>query len=120
MILTLLPPDATLADILRDRARRTPLDRLAIDVVGGGLVLAACAWARFPAWSLLASAAACFVGYGSWAIADRRLMPLPWPAENERVLLWRAVRGVGSVVGIAGIVAFLLVALGYLMGRTIS
>ena len=120
MILTLLPPDATLGEILRDRARRTPMDRLAIDIVGGALILAACAWARFPGWGLIASSAAAFLGYGSWAYADRRLAPVAWPARNERVALWRTVQGVGSVVGISGVVAFLFVALGYMMGRIIS
>lgn len=120
MILALLPPDATLGEILRDRARRTPLDRLAIDAIGGALILAACAWARFPAWSLIASAAAAFLGYGCWAIADRYLAPAVWPARNERELVWRTVRAAGSVVGIGGVVVFLFAMLGLLLGRFIS
>src|SRR5688572_30657718 len=111
MIVALLPPDASLPDILRDRARRTPLDRLGIDAVGGAVILAASIWGRPPAWTLIASVAAVFLGYGIWAIADRFLTPAAWPERNERVMMWRAVRGAGSVVGIAGVVAFLLSAL---------
>lgn len=68
-----ITPDATLSDILGARARRTPADRLVLDIVGGALIAAAAVWARPAGWGLLLTAAACFVCYGVWAFAERRL-----------------------------------------------
>lgn len=114
------PSDASLAEILSARARRTPFDRLVIDLVGGGLVVAAAMWARPGGWVALASAASCFLGYGAWAIAERRLSPVPWPATVRHEEIWRAVRGAAAFVGIGGFVLLLFATLGLALGSIVS
>lgn len=110
------PPNASLAEILRDRAHRTPHDRLLIDIVGGVLVVAVAAWARPAGWVALAAAAACFCAYGAWAIADRHLRPRPWPESVPNEALWSAVRGAMAVVGIAAFALLLFATLGIALG----
>ena len=120
MVATELPSNASLAELLSARARRTPFDRLVIDLVGGGLVLLVAAWARPGGWVALASVASCFLGYGAWAIAERRLQPVPWPETIPLEAIWRAVRGVAAVVGIGGFVLLLFATLGLALGSIVS
>jgi len=110
------PPNASLAEILRARAFRTPQDRLLIDIVGGVLVVAAAAWARPAGWVALAAAAACFFAYGGWAIADRNLQARPWPESIPNESLWGAVRGAMAVIGIAAFALLLFATLGIALG----
>lgn len=120
MILALLPPDATLSEVLRSRARRTPVDRLYIDVVGGLVIGLATVWARFPGWGTVGSAALCLFAYGVWAVADRRLQPVPWPEQLASPGLWRTLRASAGVAGLVGFVSFLLTGLGLLLGSIVS
>lgn len=120
MEVTEMPSDASLAEILSARARRAPFDRLVIDLVGGGLVVAAALWARPGGWVVLASAASCFLGYGAWGIAERRMQPAPWPATVPHEGVWRAVRGLAAFVGIGAFVLLLFATLGLALGRIVS
>lgn len=110
------PPNASLAEILRARAHRTPQDRLLIDIVGGVLVVAAAVWARPAGWVALAAAAACFFCYGAWAIADRNLRARPWPESVPNESLWSVVRGAMAVVGIVAFTLLLFATLGIALG----
>lgn len=116
MVSTELPPNASLAELLSARARRTPHDRLVIDLAGGAVVVAVAAWARPSGWLTIASAAACLAMYGLWALAELRLQPLPWPETAPHESAWRAVRGVAAAVGIGAFVLFLFAALGIALG----
>ena len=120
MVATELPSNASLAEILSARARRTPFDRLVIDLVGGGLVVAVASWARPGGWVAVASAASCFLGYGAWAIAERNLHPVPWPETVGHEAIWRLVRGVAAVVGISAFVLLLFATLGLALGSIVS
>lgn len=115
-----LPPNASLAELLGARARRTPMDRLVIDVVGGALVAAVALWAR-PAGSVfLAAVGLCFAGYGAWAIAERRLEPRPWPERIPGERGWRVLHTVAAVIGLAAFVLVLFAALGLALGTIMS
>ncbi|WP_367887911.1 cation transporter [Pseudogemmatithrix spongiicola] len=54
-------------------ARRTPPDRLVLDLVGDVPIGCAAVWARPPGWFPLGLAAACFAGYGARALVARRV-----------------------------------------------
>ena len=120
MVGTELPPDASLAEILSARARRTPRDRLVIDLAGGAAIVAAAAWARPSGWLAIASAAGCLAMYGLWALTELRLQPRPWPETVPHEPLWRAVRGVAAALGVGAFVLFLFAGLGIALGSIIS
>ena len=120
MVAAELPANASLAEILSARARRTPRDRLALDVVGGALIGAAALWARPAGWLALAAAAACFTAYGIWAIAELRLLPRPWPEREPHETWWRALQAGAAVVGVGAFVLLLFAVLGLALGRIIS
>lgn len=116
MVAAELPSNASLAELLSARARRTPRDRLALDVIGGLLVAAAAAWARPSGWVVVVAAAACFAAYGVWGLAEVHLLPRPWPEQVTRAPLWRAVQTVAALVGVAAFVLLLFAALGVALG----
>lgn len=120
MAVTELPSNASLAEILSARAKRTPMDRLLIDLVGGALVVLVAAWARPGGWVALAAAAGCFVAYGAWAIAERRLQAVSWPESAPHEQLLRAVRGGAAFVGIASFVLLLVATMGLALGSIVS
>lgn len=109
--------DETLADVLGARARRTPFDRLILDVAGGVLIGAAAIWARPTAWFPLLAAALCFVGYGCWAFTVRRAQAAP---EAHVPLAWRIARQAAAALGIAAFVTLLFALLGVALGPMIS
>jgi hypothetical protein len=120
MVAAELPANASLAELLSARARRTPRDRLALDVGGGVLIAAAALWARPTGWLAIAAAAGCFAAYGIWAIAELRLMPRPWPEHEPHEERWRAVQGAAAVLGVGAFVLLLFAALGVALGTIIS
>lgn len=106
--------DETLAQVLGARARRTPADRLVIDIAGGVLVAAAAVWGRPLGWFLLLAAAICFSSYGCWAFAERRLSATAEPLIHERG--WRFARGAAAFIGLAAFVTLLFALLGVALG----
>lgn len=118
MVAAELPTNASLAALLSARARRTPLDRLALDVIGGVLVAAAALWARPSGWVVIAAAAGCFASYGVWALAEVRLLPQAEPVPHEDV--WEAVQGAAAVIGIGAFALLLFAAVGLALGPIIS
>lgn len=117
MVAAELPTNASLAALLSARARRTPLDRLALDVIGGVLVAAAALWARPTGWVAIA-AAGCFASYGVWALAEVRLLPQSEPEPHED--LWEGVQGAAAVFGIGSFALLLFAAVGLALGPIIS
>lgn len=120
MTVTQSSSEASLAEVLGARAKRTPMDRLLIDLVGGGLVMLVAVWARPSGWVVLAAAAGCLLAYGAWAIAERKLLAVPWPESVPHEQVWRAVRGGAAVVGIAAFVLLLFAAMGLALGSIVS
>ena len=111
--------EATLADVLGERARHTSRSRLLLDAGGGVLVAVAALWARPPGWALLATVACCVACYGLWAFAERRLRPVAGvPRADDR--LWGAIWRVTATLGVLAFVLMLLLFLGLALGRLIS
>ena len=113
-------PEATLAEILSERARDAAPSRLLLDVVGGAVVVAIAVWARPFGWTVLVSAGLCFSLYGIWATADRRLRSSVIPTPVAAARAWRATRASAAVLGMSAFVALLLAALGLSLGTWIS
>lgn len=109
--------DETLADVLGARARRTPFDRLVLDVAGGVLIGAAAVWARPTAWVPLLAAALCFVGYGCWAFTERHAQATP---DAVATLRWRIARYASAALGLSAFVTLLFALLGIALGPMIS
>ncbi len=120
MVAAELPTNASLPELLSARARRTPRDRLALDIVGGTLIAAAAAWARPAGWLALAAAAACLASYGVWAVAERQLLPRPWPERTPNELLWHTLQSGAAIIGLGAFALFLFVAVGLGLGTFVS
>ena len=120
MVLEELPRNATLVEILHDRAMHASSRRLGIDMIGGAIVAAAMAWARPRGWLALVAAALCFLAYGVWAIAERRLQPVEWPGRIAHASAWRTLHAAGTVIGLAAIGLMMLAFLGLALGTIIS
>lgn len=120
MVAVEAPPNASLAELLSARARRTPRDRLALDIVGGLCIAAAAVWARPDGWLAVAAAAACFAGYGVWALAELRLLRDTGTAPERGTQLWSALQGAAAVAGLGAFVLLLFAMLGLGLGRLIS
>jgi hypothetical protein len=116
MVAAELPGNAGLAELLSARARRTPRDRLAIDVIGGAVIATAAVWARPSGWVVVAAAAGCFTFYGIWALAELLLLPRPWPERAPFAPMWRAVQSAAAVLGLSSFVLLLFAALGVALG----
>lgn len=108
--------DETLAGVLGARVRRTPMDRLVLDVTGGVLVGAAAIWARPTGWFALLTFALCFACYGCWAFTERRRQL----ADADLGTGWRIARRTSAALGIAAFVAMLFALLGIALGPIVS
>ena len=116
MVAAELPGNASLAELLSARARRTPRDRLVLDVIGGILIAATAGWARPSGWVVVAAVAGCFAFYGIWALAELRLLPRPWPERAANEGIWEAVQGAAAVLGVGSFVLLLIAAVGVGLG----
>lgn len=115
-----IAPEETLADVLGARARRTPFDRLILDVAGGLLIGAAAIWARPPAWVPLLAASACFAFYGCWAVIEQRMHADPSGAAETLPPLWRVARQAAALLGLVAFAILLFSLLGVALGPIIS
>ena len=68
----------------------------------------------------IAAAAGCFTFYGIWALAERHLLPRPWPERPSHEGVWEAVQGAAAVLGVGSFVLLLLAALGVGLGSITS
>lgn len=116
MVAADLGEHSSLAELLSARARRTPRDRLVLDIVGGLLVAAVAVWARPGGWVVLTAAATCFVAYGAWALAELKLLSVPWPERVPREGLWRALQGGAAFLGVGAFILLLFAGLGVGLG----
>ena len=107
--------DASLHDVLAERARRASDTRLAADVAGGVVAAAAVLFWRPGPWVILLSAALCFVAFGAWGMADRSLATAPNIGRRFSRRALRTLRALAATLGaIAGVMlAVSVVALGF-------
>jgi len=109
MVLSVLRPDASLAEFLVHRARSASIRRLAADAVAGaGGCAAALSW-RPTGWLVLASAALCVFSYGAWGILDRARSR---SAVTDRALIAGFVEALCALSALLGALA----AAGVLLG----
>ena len=114
-----LRPDATLVEVLVERARGASDLRLVLDAVLGIVAAVAFAWWGPAGWPVLVSIALGFAAFGAWGIADREL--------NERrsqprtlALALEGVKVLAVAVAIAAGIVTTVHALTFLLGRWIS
>ena len=108
----------SLPAFLAARARAASDTRLAIDAMAGLVVVVVFNFWQVPGWYLLVAIGACFLCYGTWAIANRELAELP-PGSRNRAIL-RALAALSAATGIGAAVFLALAVLGALIGRVIS
>lgn len=97
--------DGTLESVLRRHAHAVSARRLALDVAGGGLVAALLLVWRPIAWPTGLGIALCFVAFGVWGTAERRLAVADalgdaGPATASERRAWRALRAAAGAVGV--------------------
>lgn len=118
---SVLHDDATLGEWLSAHARDVSTRRLVLDVgVGGAGALLVALW-RPVGWPALLGAALCFVAFGLWAAAERRLaaprspgaLPSPSGPPPDWTPAWRALRAAAALVGT---LAAALAVFGFLFG----
>lgn len=92
--------DASLPELLTQRARGASDMRLALDAGAGALVAIAAGIWRGPAWMLIMCAALCFAAFGAWGIADRELRDPSIPSNAAVGMALRSVRALAVIVGV--------------------
>ena len=113
-------PDATLPELLHERAVESAPRRLGLDVVGGAFVAASAMWFRPKGWVAIASAGVCFVAYGVWAVSERSFQAHDTDTPLPHARAWRVARLVSASVGVASVVLLLFTLLGMTLGTWIS
>ncbi len=92
--------DASLPELLMQRARRASDMRLALDTGVGALVAIGVAVWRGPGWVLFVCAALCFAAFGAWGITDRELRDPSFPANAAVSGALRCIRALAVAVGV--------------------
>ena len=111
--------EVSLTEFLSARARHSSDARLALDVAGGFVIAVAAALWHGPGWRLITPAAACFLAYGAWGIADRELLERIGATPRSLTLL-RAARLAAAIVGIVAAVSLVLIGMAVALGTIIS
>ena len=120
MVETAQDRDASLADLLRARARNASDTRLAADVGISLIVIIASLFVPYPLHYVVIEAALCFLAFGVWGIADREIQEradMPAPAVVRRL---RLIQLAAIAIGGLAAVALALTLLGKAIGRVIS
>lgn len=112
-------PGNSLPEFLSARARGSSDTRLVADAVAGLVAVVAFSFWRGPGWYMLVAAGACFLCYGTWAIANRELADAPGASGWARALL-KTLAAAFAAFGLAAAVFLMLAVLAKLIGRVIS
>jgi hypothetical protein len=115
-----LRPDASLAEYLAARARASTDGRLVADVIAGACVVIAVAAWRPTGWLCLIGAAACFVAFGAWGIADRELGERADTPRGAMRSVLVVVRTLALGLGVLAAALALFAALALTLGTWIS
>ena len=110
--------DLTLPELLARRARSASDARLALDAAGGLLAGALVLAFRVPGWPVLISAAAIFVAFGVWGIADRTIGDENLGARTSQAM--RALRAGAAGLGLVGALALVGTGMALMLGTWIS
>jgi hypothetical protein len=111
--------DLSLPEFLSARARHASDARLAIDVAAGFVVGIAATFWRGRGWTIIASAALCFLAYGAWGIVDRELRERAVSRPDRHAAL-RATRIIAAFMGAGAALSFIVSVLFVLLGTIIS
>ena len=111
-------PGNSLPEFLAERARASSDLRLAVDAIAGLVVVTTFSFWRVPAWYLLVAIGACFLFYGTWAIAGRELAE--GTATPRTRMLLKALSTISAVVGFGAAAFLALAVVAKLIGRVIS
>ena len=103
---------------LAARARAASDTRLAVDAIAGLLVVVTFNFWHVPGWYLLVAVGACFLFYGTWAIANRELVETPLGSRNRSML--RALAAMSAAMGIGAALFLALAVLAKVIGPVIS
>ncbi|MGH7627258.1 MAG: hypothetical protein ACREOJ_18325 [Gemmatimonadaceae bacterium] len=131
MIETIPRPNASLPELLAQRARHASDGRLALDLAGGIIVATTAAILAPPGWLQLISAALTFAAFGAWGISDRMLSERSSTAASApgragragragRDQWLRAARLAAAALGTCAAVVLLLSVFALLLGTWIS
>lgn len=112
-------PASSLPEFLASRARASSDARLALDAIVGLVVVVAFSIWRIPAWYLLVALGACFLCYGTWAIANRELAEMTGDSRWKATFL-RALSTLSAAAGFGALAFLLLAVLAKLIGPVIS
>jgi len=125
MIETIPRSNASLPELLAQRARHASDGRLAFDVGGGILMATIAAILTPPGWLQLLSAGLTFASFGAWGICDRMLSERSLPGASEpgrdahgRWL--RAARLAAAALGAGAAVVLLFSVFALMLGTWIS
>ena len=112
--------DASLPELLAERAHHASDTRLALDVVLGLFAAAAVGVWRPTGWIVMLSAGLCFAAFGAWGIAERELRERGGADDRAQQRLLRLQRSVAVGVGSAAFAVLVLGALALGFGTVIS
>ena len=114
-------PETTvsLPEYLTARARGASDLRLAMDAIGGLLMILTFSFWRVPAWYALVGIGSCFLSYGAWAIANRELVESS-DAPRRRLLALKTLSSMAATCGVAAGIFLIMVVLAKVLGRIIS
>ena len=120
MINPALRPDASLSEYLAARARSSSDGRLVVDVMAGACAAIAVAAWRPTGWLCLIGAAACFVAFGAWGIADRELGERTETSREGMRIVLVIARALALGLGVLAAALALFAALALTLGTWIS
>lgn len=120
MIETIPRSNASLPELLAQRARHASDGRLALDLAGGIIVATIAAILAPPGWLQLLSAALTFASFGAWGICDRMLSEQGAIGRAPRVRWLRAARMATAGLGACTAVVLLFSVFALMLGTWIS
>jgi hypothetical protein len=117
---SVMRPDASLTEVLAQRARGASDGRLALDVVGGLFVALVFVLWRPAAWLIPFGVGLAFLSFGVWGITDREIGERSASSAHRMVPALRAGRAAAALVGALALFLALFSALGVALGTWIS
>lgn len=120
MIETIPRSNASLPELLAQRARHASDGRLALDLAGGIIVATFAAILAPPGWLQLLSAALTFASFGAWGICDRMLSEDAAIGRARRMRWLRSARMALAAVGTCAALVLLLSVFALMLGTWIS
>ena len=120
MVNSTMRSEASLTEVLAERARGASDGRLVLDVVGGLLLALVFVLWRPTAWLIPFGVGVVFLSFGAWGIADREIAERTASRVERMIPVLRAGRAVAVVVGTLALLMSLFGALAVALGTWIS